>query len=104
MQNRFWVEAAKYDVLPLDNSKVERLDTATKAGDAPPAEAKRQQVYRKVRSLRPHPLQSQLFSDLPEGELRLLAENLQKNGQIDDIEIVSDNQVICGWQRTRAMR
>ena len=30
MQNRFWVEAAKYNVLPLDNSKVERLDTANR--------------------------------------------------------------------------
>jgi arylsulfatase len=27
MQDLFWVEAAKYEVLPLDNSKVERLDT-----------------------------------------------------------------------------
>jgi arylsulfatase A-like enzyme len=26
MQNRFWIEAAKYNVLPIDNSKVERLD------------------------------------------------------------------------------
>ncbi len=30
MQDRFWVEAAKYNVLPLDNSKVERLDTANR--------------------------------------------------------------------------
>ncbi|MCJ7754565.1 MAG: sulfatase-like hydrolase/transferase, partial [Thermoanaerobaculales bacterium] len=30
MQDLFWVEAAKYNVLPLDNSKVERLDTANR--------------------------------------------------------------------------
>ena len=30
LQNLFWVEAAKYNVLPLDNSKVERLDTANR--------------------------------------------------------------------------
>ncbi len=30
LQDRFWVEAAKYNVLPLDNSKVERLDTANR--------------------------------------------------------------------------
>ena len=30
MQDLFWVEAAKYGVLPLDNSKVERLDTANR--------------------------------------------------------------------------
>jgi arylsulfatase len=26
MQDLFWIEAAKYNVLPLDNSKVERLN------------------------------------------------------------------------------
>ncbi len=30
LQDLFWVEAAKYDVLPLDNSKVERLDTSNR--------------------------------------------------------------------------
>ncbi|MEN9676432.1 MAG: hypothetical protein RIS76_2328 [Verrucomicrobiota bacterium] len=30
LQDLFWVEAAKYGVLPLDNSKVERLDTANR--------------------------------------------------------------------------
>jgi arylsulfatase len=30
LQDLFWVEAAKYNVLPLDNSKVERLDTANR--------------------------------------------------------------------------
>ncbi len=30
LQDLFWVEAAKYSVLPLDNSKVERLDTTNR--------------------------------------------------------------------------
>jgi arylsulfatase len=30
LQDLFWVEAAKYHVLPLDNSKVERLDTTNR--------------------------------------------------------------------------
>jgi arylsulfatase len=30
LQDLFWVEAAKYNVLPLDNNKVERLDTANR--------------------------------------------------------------------------
>ena len=30
LQDLFWVEAAKYNVLPLDNSKVERLDTTNR--------------------------------------------------------------------------
>ncbi|MGH7787161.1 MAG: sulfatase-like hydrolase/transferase [Candidatus Binatia bacterium] len=30
MQDLFWVEAAKHQVLPLDNSKVERLDTTNR--------------------------------------------------------------------------
>jgi len=30
MQDLFWVEAAKHEVLPLDNSKVERLDTTNR--------------------------------------------------------------------------
>jgi ParB-like chromosome segregation protein Spo0J len=63
-----------------------------------------QRVFRKVSSLRPHPLQAQLFNDLLDAELRLLADNLQRNGQLDDIEIVGDDLVTCDWQRTRAMR
>ena len=31
MQDLFWTEAAKYNVLPLDNSKVERLDVEQSA-------------------------------------------------------------------------
>jgi ParB-like chromosome segregation protein Spo0J len=76
----------------------------TPIGLPPSGDVKRQRVFRRVSSLRPHPLQAQLFSNLPEAELRLLADNLQENGQIDDIEIVGDNLVICGWQRTRAMK
>ena len=30
LQDLFWVEAAKYNVLPIDNSKVERLDTTNR--------------------------------------------------------------------------
>src|SRR5208283_3061810 len=30
LQDLFWVEAAKYNVLPLDNSKVERLDVSNR--------------------------------------------------------------------------
>jgi arylsulfatase A-like enzyme len=30
MQDLFWIEAAKYNVLPLDNSKVERLDVSNR--------------------------------------------------------------------------
>ena len=30
LQELFWIEAAKYNVLPLDNSKIERMDVANR--------------------------------------------------------------------------
>ena len=29
-QGLFWIEAAKYNVLPLDNSKIERMDVSNR--------------------------------------------------------------------------
>jgi hypothetical protein len=43
LQDTFWIEATKYDMLPLDNSKVERFDVSNPPQPDP-------------RALRVHPL------------------------------------------------
>lgn len=59
---------------------------------------------RRVSELRPHPLQTEVFHDLSEVELRALADDIKANGLRHPIEITPDGVVICGHQRLRAVK
>lgn len=54
--------------------------------------------------LTPHPQQGQLFADLSDAELQLLAEDLTKNGLLHAVEILTDGTIIAGHQRVAAAR
>jgi len=56
----------------------------------------------KVKGLKPHSRQSQLFPDLPYHLLRDLAQDIAGRGLKDPLEILPDGTIVCGHQRTRA--
>jgi ParB/RepB/Spo0J family partition protein len=56
----------------------------------------------RISKLKPHPRQPDLFPDLPNPQLRTLADDMKKNGLIHPIEILPDGTVIAGHQRVRA--
>ncbi len=56
----------------------------------------------KLADLKPHPLQSRFFADLPFHLLRDLAEDMRQRGQKEPLEILPDGTIVCGHQRMRA--
>src|SRR5262249_60344055 len=58
----------------------------------------------KISRLKKHPLQETMFGDLPDAELRALAEDMRVNKQKDPVEILPDGTVLAGHQRIRAAR
>jgi ParB-like chromosome segregation protein Spo0J len=54
--------------------------------------------------LHEHPLQRQLFADLPEAEFAALLEDMRANGQQEAIRILPDGTVVKGHQRLRVAR
>jgi ParB/RepB/Spo0J family partition protein len=58
----------------------------------------------KIKDLKPHPLQSRFFADLPFHLLRDLAEDMRQRGQKEPLEILPDGTIVCGHQRTRAAK
>ena len=60
--------------------------------------------HRKLASLKPHPLQAQTFGDLPDHELRALADDIQRNGLRQNIEVLVDGTILKGHQRVRAIQ
>src|SRR5215510_2358776 len=58
----------------------------------------------KISRLKNHPLQKTMFGDLPDAELRALAEDMRANKQKDPVEILPDGTVLAGHQRIRAAR
>jgi len=57
-----------------------------------------------VSKLKPHPRQATLFAPSSEEEIQALAASMEKDGQIDPIEITPDNVIICGHQRVEAAK
>lgn len=57
-----------------------------------------------IAKLKDHPRQAEMFGDVDEGELTALAENMQKRGQRDPVEITPDGTVVAGHQRVRAAK
>ena len=64
----------------------------------------RKVVKWKLEDLRPHPRQSELFPDLNDDELAMLASDMELNGLEVPIEITSSGEIIAGNQRVRAAR
>src|SRR5262245_21002459 len=58
----------------------------------------------KISRLINHPLQATMFGDLPDAELRALAEDMRANKQKDPVEILPGGIVLAGHQRIRAAR
>jgi ParB-like chromosome segregation protein Spo0J len=56
----------------------------------------------KLKDLKPHPRQAELFPDLPMPLLRDLAQDMQARGQQNPAEILPDGTIVCGHQRRRA--
>lgn len=57
---------------------------------------------RRLDTLHPHPKQASQFGDLPEHELRRLANRMRRDGLERPVEITPDDIIIAGHQRVRA--
>src|SRR4051812_27969140 len=58
----------------------------------------------KIAKLQDHPRQAEMFGDVDDGELKALAENMEKRGQRDPVEVTPNGTVIAGHQRVRAAK
>jgi ParB/RepB/Spo0J family partition protein len=65
-------------------------------------EAQRKIECRSLSTLTPHPDQARLFGDLPDAELKALAEDIRENGLKELVEIRPTGTIIAGHQRVRA--
>ena len=65
---------------------------------------RRQYETRPIASLQPHPAQAEIFNDLSEVELQLLAKDIDANGLRYLPEILPDGTIIAGHQRVRALQ
>lgn len=66
---------------------------------------KRRLIHVKKRRLihvKPHPRQAEPFSDANKDDLRALAEDIEKTGQLVPIETLPDGTVISGHRRVAA--
>ena len=61
-------------------------------------------VKLKLEDLRPHPRQSELFPNLSDYELGVLASDMERNGQERPIEVTAAGEIIAGKERVRAAR
>ena len=57
-----------------------------------------------IADLKPHPQQAQMFNDLTDQEIENLAKDMERNGQMQPVEITSDGTIICGHQRVLAAK
>jgi ParB-like chromosome segregation protein Spo0J len=67
-----------------------------------PKKSERRLETRRSQDLSPHPLQNQLLADLNEHEFQTLVDDIERNGQLQEIEITVDDVIIDGHQRVRA--
>jgi ParB-like chromosome segregation protein Spo0J len=56
----------------------------------------------KLKDLKPHPRQAELFPDLPILLLRDLAQDIEQRGLKEPLELLPDGTIVCGHQRKRA--
>jgi ParB-like chromosome segregation protein Spo0J len=56
----------------------------------------------KLKDLKPHPRQAELFPDLPTLLLRDLAQDMEARGLQNPLELLPDGTIVCGHQRRRA--
>jgi len=61
-------------------------------------------VHQRLVELHPHPRQCDMFADLPDADLRQLADEMRREGLIDPVEILPDGMIISGHQRVRAAK
>jgi len=61
-------------------------------------------ISRDVAKLKEHPRQQELFGDIPDHELEVLARDMEENGQQHPVEILRDGTIVAGHQRVRAAR
>jgi ParB/RepB/Spo0J family partition protein len=64
----------------------------------------RKVIRRKISKLKDHPRQAEMFGDIDAEELAALAQNMDKRGLRDPVEITPDGTVIAGHQRVRAAK
>ena len=64
----------------------------------------RKLVMMPLAELKRHPEQDHYFRELADQELRVLADDMDTNGQTTSVEICSDGTIICGHQRVRAAK
>lgn len=57
---------------------------------------------RAITSLRAYPRQSEIFRNLSDVELRLLAEDIDRRGLLEPVSILPDGTIVSGHQRVRA--
>ncbi len=59
---------------------------------------------RPIESLRRHAIQGEVFDDLNDVEIQQLADDMKRNGQNFEIEILPNGVVVCGHQRLAAAK
>ena len=59
-------------------------------------------VHKQLSELHSHPRQRDMFTDLPDADLRQLAEEMEREGLLEPVEILPDGMIISGHQRVRA--
>ena len=64
--------------------------------------AKAKVVKWKISRLKKHPKQDEMFGDISEEERRALADDMERNGQRQPVEIRPDGTIIAGHQRVLA--
>jgi ParB-like chromosome segregation protein Spo0J len=85
------------------NSEAAAPTAEETAGGAAPG-AKPAESLRRLDDLRPHPRQADLFDNLPDGELKALAEDIKANGLKVRPDVLPDGTVVNGHQRCRVFR
>lgn len=61
-------------------------------------------VHKRLSELHSHPRQRDMFTDLPNADLRQLAEEMEREGLLEPVEILPDGMIVSGHQRVRAAK
>ncbi len=79
-----------------------RLLDKKKAHEAKVAKL-REMTTERLDQLQPHLLQGTVLSDLTEGEIQAMADDIRRNGQTHPIEVTANRMILDGHQRVKAM-
>jgi ParB/RepB/Spo0J family partition protein len=78
-------------------------NTSNVSSKGMPEPAKKRRVEtRLIATLKPHPLQAQVFSATSDEEMRELAADIKRNGLLHSVEVTVEGMIICGHERVRA--